>query len=90
MICVGDGEWTHDHVQCVECVPKGVNFSVLHVLPAPDEWKSSPEFSQYLSELYAFSLDRLSELGWTSAVRSVLALNASCAVFSNFFQGGQG
>ena len=27
-----------------------------------DEWRSSPEFSQYLSELYAFSLDRLSEL----------------------------
>lgn len=34
----------------------------LCVLSALDEWRSSPEFSQYLSELYAFSLDRLSEL----------------------------
>ena len=36
---------------------------VVHVLFISDEWKCDPEFAQYLSELSAYSVEKLRELG---------------------------
>ena len=35
----------------------------VHVLFISDEWKCDPEFAQYLSELSAYSVEKLRELG---------------------------
>ena len=51
------------HIYMCMCYHDDEFIMAVHVLFISDEWKCDPEFAQYLSELSAYSVEKLRELG---------------------------